>query len=114
MPAANDLPVEYAAFGGRQVGRIPANLCRSFCFLQNRGLVLGNISVMYVGEVGQSTRPPVHIRFRRGGQGHLHQAGGLAELEALYHLVLPQNRLRECMRIIEDNHERGDLDRFAV
>ena len=75
MPAANDLPVEYAAFGGRQVGRIPANRCRSFCFLQNRGLVLGDISVMYVGEVGQSTRPPVHTMFRTGGQGHLDQAG---------------------------------------
>ncbi len=67
---------------------------RTFCLLEDRELLMGNITVMYIGEVGPSTWPLVHASFCRGGHGHVDAPGGGAGLQAMYHVVVPRTGCR--------------------
>ena len=50
---------------GKQVGKVPANLCRVFHTLLEKEMTLGPIQCHYGGHVGQSTNPHVHQSFKR-------------------------------------------------
>ncbi len=110
----NLLAPEVQHLAGRQVGRVPANLCRCLSLLQNGGFLARPIKVEFLGEVAQSTMPPVHARFTRGARGQLDRGGGGAELQATYELALENRRFRQAMAIFEANLTRADLERFAV
>ena len=114
MPNTAQLPPNIRHLGAHQVGRVPANLCRCFCLLEDRELLVGDITCRYSGRVGPSQDPPAHVRFRRGGHGGLDRAGGGADLAATYHLTVPTAQLQEAMQIFETNLQRADLHRFAV
>ncbi len=99
---------------GRTVGRVPANLCRVFCHLQDYGYAIGHITARYVAEIGPSVNLPTQTRFRRNANGGLDHAGCGAELQCSYHLSIQRRHLRAVMGIFEVNLLRPDLERFSV
>ncbi len=68
--------MHFENLAGRTVGRVPANLCRAFCHLQDHGYVVGHITARYLGEVGPSINPPTHTRFQGNANGGRDRAGG--------------------------------------
>ena len=50
---------------GKQVGTVPANLCRVFRTLLEKEMTKGPTQCHYGGHVGQSTNPHVHQSSKR-------------------------------------------------
>ena len=75
---------------GKQVGRVPANLCRAFRELVDRGLLANDLKCTYDGTVHVSQRVLVHQSFQR--QAFRDRVGGGAELDCKYLLAVPRRR----------------------
>ena len=72
---------------GKQVGRVPANLCRVFRSLLKRNMLENDITCYYGGNVGHSKNPHFQQAFKkaRTRQGKDRPGGG-AELNCTYFL----------------------------
>ncbi len=99
---------------GRTVGHVPANLCRVFAILQDRGLLLEPITANTVARAQQTVHPPVWARFRRGAAGGRDRAGGGAEVSCTYHVHVHVQQLRTVMALFEQHLPRNELWRFRV
>ncbi len=81
MPNTAHLRANIGHLGDRQVGRVPANWClANLCLLEDRDVLVGDITYHYSCRVGPSQDPPAHVHFRRGGHGELDRAGGVVDL----------------------------------
>ena len=95
---------------GRQVGRVPANICRAFKVLLERNLV-DKITCRFSGTVTQSSRPSVHQWYRRArNQQQFDRPGGGAELKCVYYFEVDRRQFRESMRVLEECVPLQDLD----
>ena len=63
------------------------------------------------GYVGQSVNPPVHQHYVQGARQN--RAGGGAELECTYHILLMEDHFCEAMNVFEQYVPRQDVDRFS-
>lgn len=97
---------------GQQIGRVPANLCKVFRKVLQKGYT-NRITCTYLGRVGHSVRPEVGQQFRRnpGGQD---RPGGGADLHCNYHFVVGHRQHRKTMLIFEEYLPRDDLERISA
>ncbi len=106
------LPVRQLA--GRTIGHVPANLCRTFNMLQERGYLLQPITANAVGRAQHTVIPPVWARFQHRAHGRLDHPGGGVEVPYLYHLHVNINNVRPVMALFEQNLARQEMWRFRV
>ncbi|XP_063406139.1 uncharacterized protein LOC134690097 [Mytilus trossulus] len=93
----------------KQVGRVPANLCKAFHLLTTRGYV-ENITCRYTGEATVSTRRLSHQQFRRRRGNEIHdQTGGGADLKCHYVIQIKKEYFEHAMHIIEECVTHEDL-----
>ena len=99
---------------GQQIGRVPANLCRAFRLLLNRGYVHEHhITAVFQGDVGPSRNPPVHQRYAPRAIGFDIPGGG-ADLSCLYELRIQRRHFRQAMHVFEECLPAADLERIAA
>ncbi|XP_069110389.1 uncharacterized protein [Argopecten irradians] len=104
------LPVQRVRdIAGKQIGRVPANLCRAFRMLLRNNYVQ-EILCFYKGEARQSQHPNMHQRFRRNSTGGHDQAGGGADLECTYYVSIRSANFEQAMHILEEYVPRAELD----
>lgn len=111
-----------ARIAGRQVGRVPANLCKAFNLLLQRDLLVGDIILLvgdiiatYTGDVGPSTRPPMDQHFGRSNwHGRHDRPGGGVDLACTYKMTVKRHHFREACAIFEEHVPRPDLERFRL
>lgn len=96
---------------GRQVGRVPANLCRAMRALMERDLISGQITATYCESVGPSVTPHALQSYQRGQ--YQDRPGGGAELSCIYLLRLRGSHIMST-NIIKDHVPRSDLERFRL
>ncbi|XP_071121977.1 uncharacterized protein [Mytilus edulis] len=102
-------PQRVRHIAGKQVGRVPANLCKAFHLLTTRGYV-ENITCRYTGEATVSTRPLSHQQFRRRRGNERHdQPGGGADLKCHYVIQIKKEYFEHAMHIIEECVTHEDL-----
>ena len=94
---------------GRQIGRVPANLCRAFREILTRDLCLGGIQCRFTGEVRQSDNPNVFQRYRPGARHD--RPGGGAELKCTYKLNIRTGKFRRALQVFEQYVPFNDRDR---
>lgn len=94
---------------GRQVGRVPANLCKAFRELQSRRLI-EEVTCTFTGEVRESQNPHIFQRFRRNTNGH-DTAGGGAELGCDYLVHIKPQNFENAMHVFEGLVPMNELDR---
>lgn len=97
-------------FVGRQIGRVPANLCGAFRTILSQQFAT-KITCKYSGDVGQSVIPPVHQRFRHASRNErFARPGGGAELQCVYNIQLKKRCFEQAMHIFENMVPRDQLD----
>ena len=97
---------------GKQVGRVPANLCRVFRRLVDEGLVQpSHIKCKYNGQINFPRTVPLNQRFLRGGRRD--RPGGGPELNCTYKLTVSKRRFRDAMRVFEDILTHEELDNIS-
>ncbi|XP_077869670.1 uncharacterized protein LOC144361685 [Saccoglossus kowalevskii] len=100
----------------KQVGRVPANLCKVFRRLLELNLVESVIVCKYTGQTGLSIRPPSNQRFQRGQVRD--RPGGGAELTCLYYLkyheIPRRNMVMEVFNICRQFLTDEELERIAL
>ncbi len=94
--------------GGRQVGRVPANLCHALRILLDRGFVVdGGVTCQVTGAPLVTNQVPFQRR-----PGRFDREGGGVELPCWYHVTLRGN-FRHAMHIFEAHLPRQDLERLC-
>lgn len=94
---------------GRQVGRVPANLCRVFRRLVDERFVQpSDIKCIYSGQMNFPRSVPLNQRFFRGTRRD--RPGGGPELNCTYKLTVSKRRFRDAMRVFEDILTHEELD----
>lgn len=101
-------PVVTFYFLGKQVGRVPANLCRAFFHMLERRLVQ-SITCKYMGVVGHSARPAVNQRYQRNAAGADRPGGGV-DLNCQYLFHVEHRHFETAMRLLEQYVPMNDLD----
>ena len=98
---------------GTVVGRVPANLCRTFQLLKNNKIA-SNFSCKFTGITRQSSKPHYLERFQRS-EDHktLDKAGGGVVLSCIYSYSMERDKGEEMKEIIKANIKTDDLSRFA-
>ena len=94
-------------FPGKQVGRVPANLCRAFRMITERQLCT-ELTFVYNNSFGVSREPRPDQSFeRRFSAGSItldrDLPGGGAELQCSYIITVQSRYFKEMMRILEQH-----------
>ncbi|XP_070541430.1 uncharacterized protein [Ptychodera flava] len=76
---------------GRQVGRVPANLCRMFRELLDNGTA-SKIMCHYTDDVGLSVKPSHHEKFQKGTKRLQDRPGGGAVLHCIYQVTVKNEK----------------------
>lgn len=117
MPTLNEIPRNMHSqatrngqtvsdIAGRQVGHVPANLCRVFSKLNTQGLA-SDLQCKYLGTLtGSATLDHFQAGIRRD------RPGGGPELHCRYQLTVPANRFRTVMLIFEEFLTHNELERI--
>ncbi|VDI07438.1 Hypothetical predicted protein [Mytilus galloprovincialis] len=96
---------------GRQVGRVPANLCRAFRILNDRNLVT-DIACCYHGTCGPTTNPFSGQRYRHNFSYNRQRdiEGGGAELSYTFTLKTCNAKFEDAMHVLEEHVGINSLD----
>ena len=97
---------------GKQVGRVPANLCGVFRDLIERNMLEGSITCYYGGQAGHSLNPRFQNAFKRARtrQGK-DKPGGGAELKCSYFLQIKDICYDEAVKIFNSRLPQEDIQK---
>ncbi|XP_070549244.1 uncharacterized protein [Ptychodera flava] len=95
---------------GKQVGRVPANLCGAFRRVLDEGEA--NISCHYLGITQRSQAPPAHQSYQRGKR--FDRQGGGAVCLCRYDVMVPRGRRVSVLNIIQDAIDKMQGDNFIL
>ena len=100
---------------GKQVGRVPANLCRAFGDLLTNDMLVGEITCHYGGTARRSIDVPTHQSFKRSRtrQGRDRQGGG-AELNCSYHIRVKGSRYEDAVRTFRQRLSREEMAKVLL
>ena len=98
---------------GKQVGRVPANLCRVFRELLGRNIIIESILCYYGGKIGHSKNLHFQQDFKRAHtrQG-IDTAGGGAELTCSYFLLIKDDCYEEAVKLFKKRLQKEDIEKF--
>ena len=100
---------------GKQVGTVPADLCRVFRTLLEKEMTLGPTQCHYGGHVGQSTNPHVHQSFKRAlTRFGRYIAGGGANLRCSYMMQIKQSCFDDAVKIFKDRLSEDDMHKVLL
>ncbi|XP_063429019.1 uncharacterized protein LOC134719709 [Mytilus trossulus] len=93
---------------GKQVGRVPANLCTAFRNMISRNTIRC-IKCKVTGPPRLSANPPSNQRYRSNNRGHDRPGGG-ADIPCSYYLHIRDRMFADTMHILEDCVPLRELD----
>ena len=102
-------PQEVRDIVGKQVGRVPANLCRVFRRLVEKEMLVDGITCNY-GETFRRTIDPVFYQRFEFEFGRDRQGGG-AEIKCSYMMRIKEQHFEEAKKLFEDRLLREELER---
>ena len=97
---------------GKQVGRVPANLCRVFRRLVEKEMLVDGITCNYGGTVHRTIDPVFYQRFERARTRFgRDRPGGGAEIKCNYMMRIKEQHFEEAKKLFEDRLSREELER---
>ncbi|XP_077980784.1 uncharacterized protein LOC144435995 [Glandiceps talaboti] len=95
---------------GKQVGRVPANLCGTFRRILDGGEA--TLSCHYLGTVQLSTSPPAQQAYKH--RPRFDRQGGGAVCTCTYHVTVPVGRRCEVSNLLEDTVDKMGGDNYVM
>ena len=101
---------------GKQVGRVPANLCRVFWGLLEKDAVLDSrIMCHYGGSAGHSVNPHVHKAFKKARTRWGRDiAGGGAELTCSYLILIKEDSYEDAVKLFKERLSEAEMEKALL
>ncbi len=99
---------------GKQIGRVPANLCKAFSSIMGEDLLKEDIRCQYKGSTHPTTRPPSKRKYQRAFGASTHDIeGGGAAMECTYFFTVKNSAAEErVMKIFKDSLPQDEMQRI--